>query len=108
VAGLAVNVPGFMPRPRGLVASTGTVSSMQAVGMVAPRTIVKPGTPGSLPREDLAFLKQRAMAAKSWTLDAERIETAARLAEESVIEAFARSRMIEAFATRVKEMRHDG
>jgi len=104
VAGLAVNVPGFMPRPRGMVASIGTVSSMQAIGLVAPRQVVKPGTPGSLAREDLAFLKERAAATRSWSNDAERIDTA-RLAQETVIENFARRRMIEELAHRIKEMR---
>lgn len=60
VAALAVNVPGFpIPRPAGLVAS-GVVQSLVASGMLAPRKVQRPGTPGALSIEDLRYLKRLA------------------------------------------------
>ena len=60
VAALAVNVPGFpIPRPSGLVAG-GAVRSLVASGMVAPRRVRRPGTPGALSLDDLRYLKRLA------------------------------------------------
>jgi hypothetical protein len=56
VAALAVNVPGFpVPRPRGLVAG-GVAQALVASGMVPPRRVRRPGTPGALAQEDLRYL----------------------------------------------------
>jgi hypothetical protein len=60
VAALAVNVPGFgVPRPSGLVAG-GTVRSLVAAGMLAPRQVKRPGTEGALSLDDLRYLKRLA------------------------------------------------
>lgn len=60
VGALAVNVPGFpVPRPQGLVAS-GTMTSLVASGMLAPRRVKAPGTPGALSEDDLRYLKRLA------------------------------------------------
>ena len=60
VAALAVNVPGFpVPRPNGFVAS-GHVQSLVASGMVPPRKVKAPGSPGALSSEDLQYLKSLA------------------------------------------------
>ena len=60
VAALAVNMPGFpVPRPKGLVAS-GAVQSLLAAGMIAPRKVRRPGTPGALSVDDLRYLKRLA------------------------------------------------
>ena len=61
VAALAVNVPGFpVPRPAGLAAS-GRLESLVAAGMVPPRQVAAPGTPGALSDDDLRYLKRLAM-----------------------------------------------
>lgn len=60
VGALAVNVPGFpVPRPQGLVAS-GVMTSLVASGMVPPRQVIPPGTPGALSLDDLRYLKRLA------------------------------------------------
>lgn len=60
VAALAVNVPGFpIPRPQGMVAS-GVTTSLVASGMLAPRRVLRPGSPGSLSADDLRYLKRLA------------------------------------------------
>jgi hypothetical protein len=60
VGALAVNVPGFpIPRPMGLVAS-GEMVSLVAAGMVAPKRVRRPGTPGALSAGDLRYLKSLA------------------------------------------------
>lgn len=60
VAALAVNVPGFpIPRPKGLVAG-GVVQSLVASGMVPPRRVLRPGSPGALTDDDLRYLKRLA------------------------------------------------
>jgi hypothetical protein len=60
VAALAVNVPGFpVPRPHGLVAG-GVVKTLVAAGMIAPKTVRRPGTPGALSLDDLRYLKRLA------------------------------------------------
>ncbi len=60
VAALSVNVPGYgVPRPAGLVAG-GQVVSLVAAGMVAPRRVRRPGTPGALSTDDLRYLKRLA------------------------------------------------
>ncbi len=65
VGALAVNVPGFpIPRPAGMVAS-GTVTTLVASGMVAPRRVIAPGEPGALSTEDLRYLKKLAMRMKA-------------------------------------------
>lgn len=62
VAALSVNVQGFpIPRTSGLVAS-GSLKSLVASGMLAPRKVIKPGSPGALSADDLRYLK--ALAAK--------------------------------------------
>lgn len=64
VAALSVNVPGFpIPRPQGLVAS-GSMQSLVASGMLAPRKVLAPGTPGALTEEDLRYLKRLAAREK--------------------------------------------
>lgn len=64
VAALSVNVPGFpVPRPQGLVAS-GAMQSLVASGMLAPRKVLAPGTPGALTEEDLRYLKRLAAREK--------------------------------------------
>jgi hypothetical protein len=69
VAALAVNVPGFpIPRPSGLVASIspmdftddGELLSLVAAGMIPPKQVIKPGTPGALSNTDLKYLKRLA------------------------------------------------
>lgn len=73
VAALAVNVPGFpIPRPNGMVAS-GQVQSLVASGMMPPRKVVPPGSPGALSDDDLRYLK---------SLAARERETARRHAEQ--------------------------
>lgn len=65
VAALAVNVPGFpVPRPQGLVAS-GSVLSLVAAGLVAPKKVRRPGTPGALTPDDLRYLKRLAERERS-------------------------------------------
>jgi hypothetical protein len=65
VAALAVNVPGFpVPRPRGLVAS-GSMQSLVAAGMLPPRKVKRPGTPGALSLDDLRYLKKLAAREKA-------------------------------------------
>lgn len=60
VAALAVNVPGFpVPRPKGLVAS-GEMQSLVASGMIPPKRVRRPGTPGALSDSDLRYLKSLA------------------------------------------------
>lgn len=60
VGALAVNVPGFpVPRPQGLVAS-GAMTTLVASGMLAPRKVRAPGTPGALSEDDLRYLKRLA------------------------------------------------
>jgi hypothetical protein len=60
VAALCVNVQGYpIPRPRGLVAS-GAMQTLVAAGMLAPRKVIKPGTPGALSTDDLRYLKRLA------------------------------------------------
>lgn len=60
VAALAVNVPGFpVPRPAGMVAG-GAVQSLVASGMLPPRKVLRPGTPGALSTDDLRYLKRLA------------------------------------------------
>lgn len=106
VAALAVNSPGFgVPRPQALIASTGAVSSMQAVGMLPPRTVVKPGTEGAFSREDLAYLKERSAAAKSWSVEAAKIGDAARTQAVDRVTAFARERKMVELASTIKELR---
>lgn len=69
VAALAVNVPGFpIPRPSGLVAS-GVMTSLVASGMVAPKRVLAPGTPGALTTDDLRYLK--GLAARERRAEAE-------------------------------------
>ena len=102
VAALAVNSPGFgIPRPTALVASTGAVTSMQAMGLLPPRTVVRPGTEGAFSHEDLVFLKERAAAVRAWSLEV----SEARAETESKAAAFAKARKLEAFASTVKELR---
>ena len=106
VAALAVNSPGFpIPRPTALVASTGSVSSMFGVGMVAPKSVVKPGTKGAFSTKDLAYLKERAAAVKTWALDAQQLSTLRRSQAERTLASFARQRMLESFASTIKEIR---
>jgi hypothetical protein len=106
VMGLAVNAPGFgVPRVQALVASAGNVTSMQAVGLVAPRTVVKPGTKGALSIEDLLYLKERAAETKSWGGEAEKLMTLAKDSRSSHIREFVQRRNMEALAARVKELR---
>ena len=58
VAALAVNVQGFpVPRPKGLVASGGVKRSLVAAGMLPPRKVKRPGTPGAFSVEDLRYLQ---------------------------------------------------
>ena len=53
-------MPGFpVPRPHGLVAS-GFQQSLVASGMLPPKTVIKPGTPGALSNDDLRYLKSLA------------------------------------------------
>ncbi len=60
VAVLGVNMPGFpVPRPHGLVAS-GFQQSLVASGMLPPKTVIKPGSPGALSNDDLRYLKSLA------------------------------------------------
>lgn len=76
VAALAVNVPGFpVPRPSGKV-SSGSMYSLVAAGMLPPRRVRRPGTPGALSLDDLRYLKRLAAREKA---EAERakIETLA-------------------------------
>lgn len=62
VAALAVNMPGFpVPRTKALVAS-GSMRSLVAAGMLSPRQVIAPGSPGALSADDLRYLK--AMAAR--------------------------------------------
>lgn len=106
VTALAVTAPGFqVPRPMALVASMGNVTTMQAVGLVAPKSVLKPGTEGALAVGDLAYLKERAAAAKSWAGTAEHLESAAREVAINRVAAFARKRTMDALSARVKEIR---
>lgn len=58
VGALAVNVQGFpVPRPQGLVAS-GQMVSLVAAGMIAPKQVLPPGTPGAFSTDDLRYLKR--------------------------------------------------
>lgn len=89
VAALAVNVPGFpVPRPHGLVASGSTVS-LVASGMVPPRKVLAPGTPGALSTEDLRWLKHLAAREKRETLAAEAAGLATRV-KRARVDAMAR------------------
>lgn len=94
VAVLGVNMPGFpVPRPHGLVAS-GFQQSLVASGMLPPKTVLKPGTPGALSMDDLRYLKSLA--------DRERKHEADGLAAE--VHLIKAERDVRAFAaTRQKE-----
>lgn len=78
VAALAVNVPGFpIPRPKGLTAG-GHMQSLVASGLVPPKKVKRPGTPGALSSEDLRYLKALANRERRNRADA----LAARIAED--------------------------
>jgi hypothetical protein len=103
-AALAVNAPGFsIPRPTALVASMGNITSMFAVGLVAPRQVVKPGTKGALPTSELAYLKERKAATEKWAAVAQQVET--RRQNLATARDFAQRRKLMALAAVVKEMR---
>lgn len=92
VAALAVNVAGFpIPRPQGMVAS-GNMHSLVASGMLAPRKVPRPGTPGALSAEDLYYLKALARREKQYRADS----LAASIREE-------RKTKVEAMASLIKE-----
>jgi hypothetical protein len=58
IAALAVNVPGFpVPRTAGLVAS-GRLQTLTASGMLAPRKVIPPHSPGAFSDDDLRYLKR--------------------------------------------------
>lgn len=60
VASLCVNVQGFpVPRPKGRVAN-GSMQTLVAAGMLPPRKVRRPGTPGALSADDLRYLKRLA------------------------------------------------
>ncbi len=93
VAALGVNMPGFpVPRPNGLVAS-GLMQSLVASGMLAPKTVVKPGTPGALSTSDLRYLKSLANRERQHAADALASEVHHIKAERDV-HAFAASRKV--------------
>lgn len=95
VTALGVTVPGLpIPRLQALVASAGNVTSMQSVGMVPPKQIILDKGEPILGREDLAYLKERSAASKSWALDADRINAAWRAGVLEQASNFARERML--------------
>jgi hypothetical protein len=103
VAALAVNSPGFqVPRLQALVASTGAVESMQAVGLVPPQSVIRPGHDGAMSYEDLAYLKERAAAGKSWSAEAEKVWRAAGLSKAA---NFMKKRKMTELASRVEALR---
>jgi hypothetical protein len=106
VASLAVNAPGYkVPRPQALIASMGSVSSMQAVGLVPPKTIaLRDGKP-LLEHDDLVYLKQRAAETKSWAATADSLMTLARQVATDRVRSFDTERKMSAFASRVQEIR---
>lgn len=78
VAALAVNVPGFpVPRPHGLVAG-GVAQTLVASGMLPPRRVRRPDTPGALSVDDLRYLKR--LADRERTEDKKRPDAATALA----------------------------
>ncbi len=108
VAALAVNVPGFpIPRPSGLVASLtpmdfsddGELLSLVAAGMIAPKRVIRPGTPGALTPGDLKYLKQ--LAARERAVETETL--ANRVARVKLAnDTKARERKVAAFAAKIK------
>ena len=103
-AALAVNSPGFpVPRPLALVASTGTVSALTSISIVAPKKVARPGTSTALSFDDLAFLKERAAAGKAWTAAVNKAEREALVARAAKFSA--RRRTLASYASRIKEIR---
>lgn len=108
VAALAVNVPGFpIPRPSGLVASItpmdfsddGELMSLVAAGMIAPRRVIRPGTPGALSSGDLKYLKQ--LANRERAIESESL--AGRVAKVKLAQdAKAKAAKVAAFAAKIK------
>lgn len=90
VAALSVNVPGFpVPRPAAVVAS-GRVKSLVAAGMVPPRRVLRPGTPGALSEKDLYYLKRLSAREERADKAAQRAEAAQRLARRVKVSNMAR------------------
>lgn len=109
VAALAVNSPGYaIPRPQALIASNGAVAAMRGVGLVPPSTVIRPGTPGAFSADDLKYLKERALATKSWAAEAAKLQeavAASRAQSAERVKGFSARRTVEALASKVKEMR---
>lgn len=91
VGALAVNVPGFpIPRPAGLIAS-GELMALVASGLVPPRRVARPGTPGALSVDDLRYLKR--LAQRERETEAASLRERARLAiNRQKVAAFAAAR----------------
>jgi hypothetical protein len=93
IAALAVNVQGFpVPRTAGLVAS-GRLQTLTASGMLAPRKVIPPGTPGAFSPDDLRYL-QRVLAR-------EKAEAAARARSMALMINEPKRRAVLASASRV-------
>lgn len=92
VAALGVNVPGFpVPRTRALVAG-GAMQTLVAAGMLAPREVIAPGTPGALSLDDLRYLKRLA------NVERERERAAAPASDERLAEAAAMAKRVRVLA----------
>lgn len=92
---LAVNVPGFpLPRTKALSASGGldeeaSMRSLVAAGMLPPRKVLRPGTPGAFSTEDIRYLK--ALAERERMAQADERAAAGRGARARVLAARVRA-----------------
>lgn len=92
VAALGVNVPGFpVPRTRALVAG-GAMQTLVAAGMLAPREVIAPGTPGALSLDDLRYLKRLA------NVERERERATAPASDDRLAEAAAMAQRVKVLA----------